>query len=39
MEIARSEVIASIVSAATIPPMECPMRIVCTEGSMVGDGV
>jgi hypothetical protein len=27
------------VSAATIPPIECPMRIVWTDGSMVGDGV
>src|SRR3954447_17550373 len=27
------------VSAATIPPIECPIRIVCTDGSIVGDGV
>jgi hypothetical protein len=27
------------VSAATMPPMECPHRITCTEGSTVGDGV
>jgi hypothetical protein len=27
------------VSAATIPPIECPIRIVCTDGSTVGDGV
>jgi hypothetical protein len=27
------------VSAATIPPMECPMRIVCTDGSIAADGV
>jgi hypothetical protein len=27
------------VSAATIPPIECPIRIVCTEGSIAGDGV
>ena len=34
-----SEVMDRRVSAATMPPMECPMRIVCTEGSTVGDGV
>ena len=27
------------VSAATMPPMEWPMRITRTEGSTVGDGV
>jgi hypothetical protein len=27
------------VSAATIPPIECPIRIVWTDGSTVGDGV
>jgi hypothetical protein len=27
------------VSAATIPPIECPIRIVWTGGSTVGDGV
>lgn len=27
------------VSAATIPPMEWPIRIVWTEGSIVGEGV
>lgn len=27
------------VSAATMPPMEWPIRIVWTEGSMVGEGV
>lgn len=35
----RSEVKARRVSAATIPPMECPIRIVWTEGSTVGEGV
>ena len=35
----RSDVMASRVSAATIPPMLCPMRIVWTDGSSVGDGV
>ena len=35
----KSEVIARRVSAATMPPMECPTRIVWTEGSMVGEGV
>lgn len=29
----------SSVSAATIPPIEWPIRIVWTEGSMVGEGV
>ena len=37
--IGESEVIARRDSAATIPPMECPIRIVSTEGSMVGEGV
>ena len=37
--IGESEVTASRVSAATIPPMEWPIRIVWTEGSMVGEGV
>ena len=27
------------VSAATMPPMLCPIRMVWTEGSMVGEGV
>ncbi len=27
------------VSAATMPPMEWPIKIVCTDGSTVGDGV
>jgi hypothetical protein len=27
------------VSAARIPPIECPISIVCTDGSIVGDGV
>jgi hypothetical protein len=27
------------VSAATMPPMEWPIRIVCTEGLTVGEGV
>ena len=35
----ESEVIVRRVSAATIPPMECPIKIVCTEGSIVGEGV
>lgn len=26
-------------SAATIPPIEWPTNMTCTEGSMVGDGV
>ena len=34
-----SEVMARRVSAATMPPIEWPMRMVWTEGSMVGDGV
>lgn len=34
-----SEVMDSRVSAATIPPMEWPIRIVRTDGSIVGDGV
>lgn len=33
-----SEVMRRVVSAATMPPMEWPMRMVRTEGSMVGDG-
>ena len=37
--IGDSEAMASKVSAATIPPMEWPMRIVWTEGSTVGEGV
>lgn len=36
---ARSEVRARMVSAATMPPMECPIRMVWTEGSTVGEGV
>lgn len=35
----RSDVMARRVSAATIPPMEWPIRIVWTEGSIVGEGV
>lgn len=27
------------VSAATMPPIECPIRMVWTDGSMVGEGV
>src|SRR6187402_1471206 len=38
-EMERSDVRASRVSAATMPPMECPIRIVWTEGSIVGEGV
>ena len=34
-----SEAIARRVSAATMPPMECPTRMTRTEGSTVGDGV
>jgi hypothetical protein len=34
-----SEVRERIVSAATMPPMEWPMRITWTEGSIVGEGV
>lgn len=26
-------------SAATMPPIECPHRITCTDGSTVGEGV
>jgi len=37
--IARSDVRARTVSAATIPLMECPIRIVLMEGSTVGEGV
>ncbi len=29
----------SRVSAAIIPPIEWPIRMVCTDGSIVGDGV
>lgn len=35
----ESEVIVRRVSAATMPPIECPIRIVWTEGSTVGEGV
>ena len=35
----ESEAMESRVSAATIPPIECPIRMVRTEGSIVGDGV
>ena len=34
-----SEAIRMAVSAATMPPMEWPIRITRTEESMVGDGV
>ena len=34
-----SLIMARRVSAATIPPMLCPMRMVCTDGSIVGEGV
>jgi hypothetical protein len=34
-----SRAIERRVSAPTIPPMECPIRIVWTEGSTVGEGV
>lgn len=30
---------SNIVSAAMIPPIECPTSIVCTDGSTVGEGV
>lgn len=38
-ETVRSFARARMVSAATMPPMECPIRIVWTEGSTVGEGV
>ena len=38
-EIGASEVIERRVSAATIPPIECPINIVWTLGSIVGEGV
>lgn len=38
-EIGRSFASSKSVSAATMPPIEWPTRIVCTEGSTVGDGV
>lgn len=34
-----SEASSERVSAPTMPPIECPIRITCTEGSMVGEGV
>jgi hypothetical protein len=34
-----SPMMESSVSAATIPPIEWPTRMVCTEGSTVGEGV
>ena len=37
--IGESDVIARRVSAATMPPMECPIKIVWTAGSTVGEGV
>lgn len=37
--IGLSEVRARIVSAATMPPIECPIKTVRTEGSTVGEGV
>lgn len=37
--IGGSEIIERRVSAATIPPMECPTRITRTDGSIVGEGV
>ena len=36
---ARSEVMDRRVSAATIPPIEWPIKMVWTEGSIVGEGV
>ena len=38
-ETGESDVMVRRVSAATIPPIECPIKIVCTEGSIVGEGV
>ena len=37
--IGGSEMIERRVSAATMPPMECPTRITRTEGSTVGEEV
>lgn len=37
--IGASDVMARRASAATIPPIEWPMRIVRTDGSTVGEGV
>ena len=37
--IGESDVMAKSVSAATIPPIECPINMVCTDGSTVGEGV
>ena len=34
-----SETMDRRVSAATMPPIECPIRMTRTEGSMVGEGV
>ena len=35
----ESEVMVRRVSAATMPPIECPIKIVWTAGSIVGEGV
>ena len=37
--IGDSDAMAKRVSAATMPPIECPIKIVWTDGSIVGDGV
>lgn len=37
--IGGSEVMDRSVSAATMPPMECPTKMTRTEGSIVGEGV
>ena len=39
VEMGCSEVMLRRVSAATMPPIEWPIRITRTEGSMVGEGV
>lgn len=35
----ESDVMVRMVSAATMPPIECPIKIVWTDGSIVGEGV
>ena len=37
--IGGSEMMERRVSAATMPPIECPTKTTRTEGSMVGEGV
>lgn len=37
--IGGSEMMERRVSAATMPPIECPMRMTWTDGSIVGEGV